>query len=65
MKRMLKYLIPAILFSVWTIAFGIWFLIEGKSLIGPIFTGIAAAVFWLLLASERIVDKKIEEQFKD
>jgi len=65
MKNILKYLISAILFSVWAMTFGILFLVQGNNLIGPIFTGIAAVVFWLLFASEQIENKKLKEQIED
>ena len=59
---MKKYLIPAIFFSVWTLVFGTWFIIEGKSLIGPLMTGVSAITFWIYFWLDLKIKKKRNER---
>jgi len=49
----MKNLAPAILFSVWTVAFAILFCTNGTSLLGPALTGVAAVCFWISFVLER------------
>lgn len=55
---MKKYLIPAIFFSVWTLVFGTWFIIEEKSLVGPLLTGVSAITFWIYFWQDLKIKKK-------
>jgi len=58
---MKKHLIPAIFFSVWTLVFGILLFSEGKSLVGPIGTGISAIMFWISFFDDLRIKKKMDD----
>ena len=59
---MKKHLIPAIFFSVWTLVFATWFIIEGKSLVGPLGTGVSAIIFWISFLLDLRIKKKIDDE---
>ena len=58
MKFLKNRLIPAIFFTIWTIIFGILFVLQDHNLIGPIMTGIAAISFWISFILEQIEKKE-------
>ena len=62
MKLFKNHLILAVFFTIWTITFGIWFVVQGNNLTGPILTGISAIAFWSLFIIERIEKKTLQKQ---